>query len=291
MCRQSCYCSNETPQEPVIGRAGHDYRLVLGGVFAIKNSKKNAPQQKCGQKLPENGLEYSRKRRNTGRKPKINSRVQRAIPLLAEKEGCSSRKIMETLLIDVRPSQIRNLLSKQHHYRYQKPVNCPPLTDEHRKIRTFGLKLTYILMTKCEKKQCYPMKKVNFKWARWFIVLLAQYKNCKRVRISRQSGGGSVMIWGAFSWFGTSQLVFLSERQNADLYCISLEQYLVQFIGFHLKKNHYNTFQQDNASIHTTEQSSGLATFQLYSVYGLVGTLTRCQPYWEYLGLPRKESL
>lgn len=41
----------------------------------------------------------------------------------------------------------------------------------------------------------------------------------RRVRMSRQPGDGSVIVRDAFPWYGTSTLVFLTGRQNAEAYC------------------------------------------------------------------------
>jgi len=71
---------------------------------------------------------------------------------------------------------------------------------------------------------------------------------------TRAHGGGSVMIWASFSKNGKSHIAFLSRRQNSTKYCETLQAYLLPFcerIGVEDW-----TFQQDNASIHKSAQTT-----------------------------------
>ncbi|GMF55798.1 unnamed protein product [Phytophthora fragariaefolia] len=45
----------------------------------------------------------------------------------------------------------------------------------------------------------------------------------------RQAGGGSVMVWAAFSSRGKSPLVVLTGRQNSDDYVYTASEYLLPF--------------------------------------------------------------
>uniref|UniRef100_T1IMR3 Tc1-like transposase DDE domain-containing protein n=1 Tax=Strigamia maritima TaxID=126957 RepID=T1IMR3_STRMM len=71
------------------------------------------------------------------------------------------------------------------------------------------------------------------------------------LRQDDQQGDGSLMVWGAFSWNGKTNLAFPSGRMNANAYQELLEESLLPFaekIG-----GVYFEFQQDNAPIHVAK--------------------------------------
>ncbi|KAG3237456.1 hypothetical protein PI124_g17555 [Phytophthora idaei] len=69
----------------------------------------------------------------------------------------------------------------------------------------------------------------------------------------RQAGGGSGMVWAAFSARGKSPLVVLMGRQNSDDYVYTGSEYLLPFA--HLNYGTDFIYQQDNASIHVSHRS------------------------------------
>ncbi|KAG2779596.1 hypothetical protein PC129_g24582 [Phytophthora cactorum] len=78
----------------------------------------------------------------------------------------------------------------------------------------------------------------------------------RRYTKQRQAGGGSVMVWAAFSARGKSPLVRLTGRQNSDDYAYTVFEYLLPFA--HLNYGTDFTYQQDNASIHVSHRSKDL---------------------------------
>jgi len=67
---------------------------------------------------------------------------------------------------------------------------------------------------------------------------------------TRQSGGGSVMVWGAFCRKGTSRLAILEGNQDSVKYVETLRGYLLPFARDEYEEDYI--FQQDNASIHSS---------------------------------------
>ncbi|GMF29672.1 unnamed protein product [Phytophthora fragariaefolia] len=71
--------------------------------------------------------------------------------------------------------------------------------------------------------------------------------------LRRQNGGGSVMVVGAFSAAGKSELAILRGRQNSGDYIYTLSEYLLPFA--HANYGVDFVFQQDNASIHASHET------------------------------------
>ncbi|GBN04490.1 Transposable element Tc3 transposase [Araneus ventricosus] len=67
---------------------------------------------------------------------------------------------------------------------------------------------------------------------------------------SRQSGGGSVMVWAVLGFNGKVGLAFLDYRQNSPKYIETLENHLMPFAENIGRENW--EYQHDNAPIHTS---------------------------------------
>ncbi|GBO38382.1 Transposable element Tc3 transposase [Araneus ventricosus] len=67
---------------------------------------------------------------------------------------------------------------------------------------------------------------------------------------SRQSGGGSVMVWAAFGFNGQVGLAFIDGRQNSPKYIETLENHLMPFAENIGGRNW--EYQHDNAPSHTS---------------------------------------
>lgn len=74
------------------------------------------------------------------------------------------------------------------------------------------------------------------------------------VRMSKRNfGGGSVMVWAAFSSAGKAQLCFVPSKMNSKTYTDMLEDALITFLDEKMDED--SIFQQDNASIHVSRES------------------------------------
>lgn len=75
-------------------------------------------------------------------------------------------------------------------------------------------------------------------------------------------GGGSLMVWDAFSSLGNVNLAFPSCRMNSDEYQEVLDPKLLPYFKLYPEEN--LIFQQDNASIHVS--ASTMAWFSKHNV-------------------------
>ena len=69
-------------------------------------------------------------------------------------------------------------------------------------------------------------------------------------------GGGSVMFWGCFSWFGVGPLVHVEGTLKAKDYVGLLERHYIPWArDLVSKEDSYPSliFQQDNATVHTAK--------------------------------------
>uniref|UniRef100_H3H4F5 Tc1-like transposase DDE domain-containing protein n=1 Tax=Phytophthora ramorum TaxID=164328 RepID=H3H4F5_PHYRM len=74
-----------------------------------------------------------------------------------------------------------------------------------------------------------------------------------RTTVRRQNGGGSVMVWGGFSAKGKTELAVLIGRQTSAQYIYTVSEFLLPYA--HLNYGMDFVYQQDNASIHTSQKT------------------------------------
>lgn len=71
----------------------------------------------------------------------------------------------------------------------------------------------------------------------------------QEIRMTRNFGGGSLMVWGGFSFLSTLPIAWITTRMSAQDYVslldVSLVDHAEDLMGAEM------IFQQDNASIHT----------------------------------------
>ncbi|KMQ83311.1 transposable element tc3 transposase [Lasius niger] len=73
------------------------------------------------------------------------------------------------------------------------------------------------------------------------------------VAMSRNFGGGTVMIWAAFSYTAKTPVCWISTKMNSEKYTELLEDVLIPFMEDTDCEN--GIFQQDNAPIHNSKLS------------------------------------
>jgi transposase len=187
--------------------------------------------------------------RYNGMKPKIL--VGSACRLLlreASKVGSSARLLKTTLNLDASLRTCQRRLQQSPIHNYEKRKHMPNLQAKHKIARLDYAKRHLRASTNWTEIIWSDEKKFNLDGPDGFQSYWHDLRKEPDTFLTRQKGGGGVMVWGAFSSKGLSELAFLKGNQKADDYVETLENYLLPFGHCHYGPSF--TFMQDGASIH-----------------------------------------
>ena len=104
-----------------------------------------------------------------------------------------------------------------------------------------------------ERYNIFRRKKFNLDGPDGFKYYWQDLRADKSVAMSRNFGGGTLMMWAAFSYSSKTPLCKISTRMNSEKYIDLLEDCLIPFIEDNQEEN--VVYQQDNAAIHTSKKS------------------------------------
>lgn len=192
------------------------------------------------------------RRKNCGKASKLSPRAKRLICKEAATGLYSMRQVRDRLKLDVSVEAVRLVVQCSNKFVYCKPLRTPWLTDKHKRNR-LEWAAKHVRFTDLQWRETIfsDEKKFNLDGPDGMSCYWHDIRLDKRIRMSRQMGGGSVMVWAAFSFYGRSTLVVLRGKQKAEDYCSVLDKYLHPLMGKHIKNERGVLFQQDNAPIHT----------------------------------------
>lgn len=125
----------------------------------------------------------------------------------------------------------------------------PVLTDQHKQAR---LEFARLHMTWDKEWHCVIFsdeKKFNLDGPDGWRYYWHDLRDEQTILAKRHSGGGSIMVWAAFSWCGKSEICFVSHRLNSARYIEVLESHLLPVAEGIAGKDY--VFQQDNAPCHS----------------------------------------
>jgi len=193
---------------------------------------------------------YGAKKR-PGRPPKMTNTAKRRLFREASKGQSSSREMQQSLELPVTARRIRQMLNKSPNFVYRRRKTTPALTVRHKQVRVEWVK-EKVTWTKqnWENVVFSDEKKFNLDGPDGTQCYWHDLRKEEQLFSKRPFGGGSLMIWGAFSAAGKAELVVMEGRQNSQRYIDVLEKSLLPFLS--VTHNNNATFQQDNAAIHTS---------------------------------------
>ncbi|KAG6612894.1 putative retroelement [Phytophthora cinnamomi] len=181
----------------------------------------------------------------------------------AAKGNLSAAKLKYELELAVSVRTILRTLSRVDWLVYTKMVNTLPLKAEDmaaRKRWAGAMRVRKDAGAVWDRIIFSDEKKWNLEGPDGFQYYLRDIRKSPRQTKRRRAGGGSVMVWAAFSKLGKSQPVGLKGRQNSEDYIFTVSEFLLLFA--HLNYGTDYIYQQDNASIHTSKRTMEFFTEQ-----------------------------
>ncbi|KAG1705289.1 hypothetical protein DVH05_028532 [Phytophthora capsici] len=239
-----------------MGRGASLSDMEKGSILAFKeaNMSTNAIAERVGRswKVVNNFLkdpEAYGTTKSSGRPRKMTQTAERRLLREASKRGVSARTLKESLHLPISTRRVQEVLHNSENMVNQKRLACPPLKPHHIADRLKWAVQHVEHGHKWDSVVFSDEKKFNLDGPDGYQYYWRDLRKEREIYSKRQSGGGSVFVWGAFSSKGTSELAFLEGKQNAEKYIDTLGDYLFPFA--HLYHGLDFEFQHDNASIHT----------------------------------------
>lgn len=205
-------------------------------------------------KNPEN---YG-KNKHTGRKSTVSTAQKRLLIRSAANNFKSARQLKTENNLSVGVRRVRQILNGSDRLKYKKMKRKPMLSPANIEGRK-NFALDYIHWTNEWRQIIFSdEKKFNLDGPDGFSYYWHDLRTEEKIFSKRQSGGGSVMVWGAIGYLKKMPLSFISTRMNAIQY--------QEMVGPHSPAYGYECaglgwkFQQDNAPIHVAR--STLADFR-----------------------------
>lgn len=130
-------------------------------------------------------------------------------------------------------------------------ITKPLLNDQHKVARLEYARLHMTWDKEWNQVIFSDEKKFNFDGPDGWRYYWHDLRDEQTILSRRHSGGGSIMVWAAFSWGGKSELCFTSHRFNSARYINILQSHLLPVAERIAGKN--CIFQQDNALCHSSK--------------------------------------
>lgn len=218
----------------------------------VSIGRKIGRSEKVVRNFLSKGSKYGIKPPTKGR-TKVSLRLKGQIRHEATQNRLSCSQIKQKLDVPVTPRQIARILNDSPNIKWKKMQGKPKLNLTHKENRLKFARKYMEWKTEWRNVVFSDEKKFNLDGPDCYSCYWHNLNQTRVVRSKRNFGGGSLMVWGAFSYHAKLPICFISTRMNSGMYLELLEDVLIG----HLENDASEdiVFQQDNASIHVSKQS------------------------------------
>ena len=211
----------------------------------------NRSHKVVGDFLKKKG-KYGQKKPTKGNS-KISTRQKNRLIALARKGKHTAGQLIADLDLPISVSQVTRVLTKSKQVRYTKRMKAPYLKPHHIKARLDWAKVHMNWTTEWTRVIFSDEKKFNLDGPDGCQYYWQDISKTKEVKLSRNFGGGSLMVWAEFSAQGKTPILKVKGRMNSTAYIEMIEDVLIDFTDQNMDGDFI--FQQDNAAIHVSRQS------------------------------------
>ena len=166
-------------------------------------------------------------KKSSGRKRKLTRRDERAVVRLAIKKKFGSRRILASLDVNCSRTTNYNTLKNNKNLKFAKMKRKPPLKQVHKDARLKYANEHMSWTSEWQNVIFADEKKFNLDGPDGYRCYWHGLRRQKDVFSKRIQGGGSVMAWAAFGWFGRTTIVFCDGRMNSEKYTRMLDEELL----------------------------------------------------------------
>ena len=152
-------------------------------------------------------------KKSTERPPKLIPTTRRRVLRESSKKGISSKYLQTSLDLNITLRRVRWILNSSKDFVYKKRITIPTLTKRHKKRREEWVQWN---AENWSKVIFSDEKKFNLDGPDGFQFYWYDLRKVEQIFSEHLFGGGSLMIWGAFSIKGKASLVKMKGKQNAQ---------------------------------------------------------------------------
>lgn len=210
----------------------------------------------CSKKMVENAIKYEEKQETRGRKTKISETLKRKILRHVKRDPfVTSSALKKQYQLDIDTSTIRLMLLK-NDLRARSARKVPFLSKRNIKQRLqFAKEHINWPVSKWRNILWSDETKVNLFNSDRSSLQVRRPKNkefCPQYTIKTvKHGGGNIMVWGCFSYYGVGPLYRIRDIMDAKFYTNILREVMMPYAEWEMPLEWI--FQQDNDPKHSSK--------------------------------------
>lgn len=169
-----------------------DFKLSLREIANKLNRSVTAVRNYLNQ-----GENYRQNRKYDNNK-KLTDQQKRLILREVRKNNITSTQIQRNLNLPVSARRVRQILKSDKNLKFTKMLKKPPLTQHHKNARLAFAEKHIHWTSEWNNVIFSDEKRFNLDGPDGYACYWHDFRNSREIRMSRNFGGGGVMIWASF---------------------------------------------------------------------------------------------